>query len=93
MEIRQRPIFTKIKYWVDCYGNSGADDKRAIEDFVDCEANEAVSSLRSELVGLSQGLFDEAILNLLIGASRKEKFGSFNAWAKMMLLWLSAYKS
>lgn len=93
MEVRQKPIFTKIKYWVDSYGNSGAEDKRALQDFVECEATESVNSLRSELIGLSNGLFDETNLNMLIGSGRKDRHGSYNAWAKIMLLWLASIKS
>ncbi len=92
MDVRQKPIFPKIKYWVDTYGNSGAEDRRALQDFVDCEATESVNSMRSELIGLSNGMFDETILGMLVGPNRKQKHGSYNAWAKMMLLWLSACK-
>ena len=93
MEVKQKPIFVKIKYWIDNYGSGGAEDKRGLHDFVDCEATESVNSLRAELIGLSQGAYDETHLNALIGAGRKDKHGSYNAWAKMMLLWLSSYKA
>lgn len=92
MEVRQKPIFNKIKYWVDTYGSSGAEDKRAIADFVECEAREAIVGLRNELFTLAQGSYDEAALNVLIGPNRKDRHGSYNEWAKIMLQWLAAHK-
>lgn len=92
MELKQKPIFTKIKYWVQTYGSSGAEDKRAVQDFIDCEATESVNSLRNELYALSQGSWDETLLGMIVGPNRKERHGSYNAWAKTMLLWLASYK-
>ena len=93
MELRQKPNFNKIKYWVDSYGSAGAEDKRAVQDFIECEAMEAVSSLRNELYALSQGSYEESVLNNLIGPNRKDRHGSYTAWAKIMLLWMANYKA
>jgi hypothetical protein len=82
--------YPKIKYWVDHYGSSGADDKKGAELFVTCETAESIVSLRSELISMSKGNFNQSTIDVLIGLNRRHKHGSFENWAKMMLLWLAA---
>ena len=84
--------YTRVKYWADQYGKSGAEDKHAVEEFMICESTEAVNSLRTELIAMSQGNFDNQILDLLVGVKRRVKFSGFDGWAKMMLLWMAAFK-
>lgn len=89
-EFKNKVAYPKVKYWVDGYGSAGAEDKKAVELFVTCEATEAVASLRAELISMSRGNFDQTTLDLLIGQNRRLKHGTFDAWARMMLLWLAS---
>ena len=92
MEFKQTAAFPRIKAWCDIYGKSEADDKRAVEDFMTCEANEAIVSLRAELVAASRGTFDDRTFDAIVGQKRRIRHGSYDAWAKMMLLWMANYK-
>ena len=93
MEFKQTAAYPRIKAWCDVYGKSDADDKRAVEDFMTCEANEAVASLRAELVAVTRGIFDDRTFDAIVGQKRRLKYGTYDAWAKIMLLWMANYKS
>ena len=82
----------QIKYWADAYGNSGAPDQKAVETFMDCENRESISMLRNELSAITKGAAAEASLDALLRANRKQKHGSYQEWAKAMLLWMANYK-
>ncbi len=84
--------YTKIGYWVETYGKAGIPDQRAVHDFMECETSEAVRSLQNELVGLSGGGTNTDILDRLIGIKRKQLHGTYENWAKLMLMWISGYK-
>lgn len=83
---------SKIRYWVDQYGNAGIPDKQAVELFIDCETREMVSPLQAQLYAVAQGLCDEEQIERVAGKKRKVKHGSYVDWAKFMLLWISGYK-
>ena len=85
-------IFRSVTYWVKTYANPGITDQRAIETFMDCESAEAAAGLRAELQAIRAGNFREESLNLSIGAGRRLKYGAFEEWARMMLIWMSNYK-
>jgi hypothetical protein len=67
-------------------------DKRALEDFLECETDENIRSLRSELQGVSQGNHPPDMLNNLIGKSRENRHGSYEQWAVLMMQWIAGYR-
>lgn len=86
-------MYKKLTEWVKEYAPSATDDQRAINDFIECENRESLSSIKNELTGIIQGNYDENVLEQLLGQSRKTKYGSYIEWAKYMLLWIASYKS
>jgi len=87
------PVYNRIKYWVENYAITSSDDKRAVEDFIECETREIVSAFRAELIQIVSGNFSPETLQVLIGGGRSLKYGSFDEWAKMMLLWIANYRT
>lgn len=85
-------MYRWIKYWIDNYGSVGVGDQRAVNDFMDCETKQLVDGLRNELVGLVQGAPADTILDQIIGQKRKSQFGTYQEWAKLMLLWMASHK-
>ena len=88
-----KPIYTKVYAWVKDYGSSGAEDSRAVRDYMEVESREAISSFQAELMGISRGNYEEEKLDVLVGVKRKTRFGTYARWAKMMLLWMSEHKA
>ena len=86
------PLYSKINYWVQNYGLSGIPDQKAVENFIECETAESVSSLRFELEQMAQGKFNQQNMDHLVGVKRRLKHESYDAWAKLMLLWIVGYK-
>lgn len=86
------PSFKYLVYWARNYGNAGIVDQRAVTDFMDCETDEPVRGLRFELQLISEGNYLEETLVAHLGPQRREKHGSFEDWARMMLLWMASYK-
>ncbi len=84
-------MYKQVVYWVKNYASGGNPDQRCVQDFVDCETTEVLSTFRAELYGISQGNFDEETLDKLIGQKRKVLHGSYDEWAKLMLMWLASY--
>ena len=85
-------MLIKIRYWSEYYAKPGYTDDRAIQDYMVCEHAEAISSLRGELVGIKEGYFKDDTLKVLLGPMRETRYGSYQEWAKMMLLWMAAFK-
>jgi len=85
-------IFKNLTYWAQTYGISGAEDKKCVEDFMECETDEAIRALRAELYTISQSKFDKDYLDQMVGVKRSKRHGSFEEWAKIMLLWMASYK-
>lgn len=88
----ETPIYKRTAYWVDNYGKSGIPDERAVQTFMDCETFEEVNSLRNELIAIADGKFKDEIMTIVLGNNRKVKYGSYDSWAKLMLLWMANYK-
>ncbi len=86
-------MYTRIPYWIEHYGKAGLPEQKAVEVFMDCETREMISSFRNEIQGIAQGNFQEESLDKIVGVSRKIKFGSYQEWAKLILLWIANYKS
>lgn len=87
------PTYTKVHYWVKNYGAPGVEDLRAVHDFVIVEPNEAIASLRAELVGMSKGNYRDDVLDKLIGGGRRSRYGSYAEWAKLMILWMASVRT
>lgn len=86
------PTYQRVHYWVQNYGQSGIEDKQAVENFIECETRESVKLLQQELILLAEGKFKEEILDKLVGKKRAVKYVSYVEWAKLMLLWIAGYK-
>ena len=86
------PIDNTITYFIRNYGMSGNPDQRNIGDFMECETTEAVKSLQNELIGVSHGNFAADSMDRIVGLPRKQRFNSYEEWAKLMLMWIASYK-
>lgn len=86
------PTYSRVHYWVQNYGLSGIPDQKAVENFIECETREQLNLLRFELEMMSQGNYREENLDLIVGVKRKLRHESYDAWAKLMLLWIVGYK-
>lgn len=85
-------MLKQISEFIKIYGPVG-DDRRALQDFMECESTETISSFRSELAGIAQGGHAGEMLDKSIGPARKIKHGSHEQWAKTLLLWMAAKKN
>lgn len=83
------PSYTRISQWIKEYGVAGSDDQRSIVDFLEIEAHEAIQSLRGELFALSNGRYTETTMDKLVGPARRQRHGSYEEWAKVMLRWMA----
>jgi hypothetical protein len=86
-------IYNRVAYFVKEYGSSGIPDQRAVQEFMECETAEMIRSLQNELIGLSKGNYDREVMDKVIGVKRRTLFGSYEEWAKLMLMWISGYKA
>ena len=88
---RDTPHYKKVMQWVKEYGSSGVPDQRALQDFIECETDESINGLKSELIGVSQGNYRDDIFDKLVGVNRRTRHSSYSEWAKVMLIWLTTY--
>ncbi|MCI5065517.1 hypothetical protein MRY87_07325 [bacterium] len=84
--------YPEIIYWKKTYAHPGVLDKRAVESFIDCETAERVNSLRGQIHSVAKGKFDEHQFIKQMGPDRKQRHGSYEEWAKLMLQWMAGYK-
>jgi hypothetical protein len=84
-------VYKQVVYWAKNYASGGGPDQRHVQDFVECETTETITTFRAELYGISQGNYEEENLDKLIGQKRRILFGSYQEWAKTMLMWLASY--
>jgi hypothetical protein len=85
-------FFPNVKQFMTIYAAGSGDDQRAAQTFMDCEATEAISSLRNELRGISSGNYNSESLDQIVGKGRLSKHGSYDGWAKAVLRWMGAYR-
>ena len=83
------PAYNEIYQWVREYGKSGVPDRRAVGDYVICENDELIRRFRSQLYAVSQGNYDIEQFDKIVGMNRRIRHGSYEGWAKIMLLWLN----
>lgn len=81
-----------VTYWFKTYANPGISDQRAVETFMDCEAAEGAAGLRTELQAIRSGNYREQSLDMVMGAERRIRHGSYEEWARAMLMWMGNYK-
>ena len=84
--------FLKIKYWRDNYGKGDSTDQRAVSEFIECETDEFVNSFRLELSTIASGKFDVPTLDRVAGLKRSQMYGTYDAWARLMLQWMVGNK-
>lgn len=73
---------------MDNYGFGDWEDKKALENFVICETSEVQRPLQAQLYTISQGQYEEEVLAKVVGKKRLAKYGTYDNWAKLMLMWL-----
>lgn len=82
-----------LHYWHKTYGVSlGGQDQKAARVFRDYESQEKVRRLQTELMSIKDGRVADEILDVVLGKKRKSKYGGYEKWAALMLLWLANYK-
>ncbi len=92
-EGEKKYYYKQVQYWLQNYGNAGNPDQRAVETYMDCETTEAVGSLRNELIGISRGNYEDKSMDLTVGVKRRMRHGTYQEWARLMLLWMASYKA
>lgn len=85
-------MFVNIRELLNVYTMGGTADKIAVHNFLDCENEDTIRSLRNELTGISAGNFTEETLKPVLGEGRRVTHGSYSEWAKRMLLWMAEYR-
>ena len=82
-------MLAKIKYFKDNYARPGCPDQRAAQDFVECENRETVRSFQAALNTIIAGGCNVESLDALVGRDRVARHGSYEEWARLMLIWIS----
>ena len=85
-------FFPHLKHFISIYSPPGVEDQRAVHTFMDCETTESINTLRNEIRSIASGNFHTQSLDTLVGKGRMSKYGSYDNWAKLMLLWMANYK-
>lgn len=78
-----------IDYYRKTYANAmGGDDQKAVKVFRDYESQEKFRRLQSELMQVKNSKVRQKVLDRSVGKKRSSKYGSYEKWAGLMLLWL-----
>ena len=79
-----------LDYFQKMYSKSmeGADQKAATV-FRSYESQERLRRLQNELTWIKDGKVSSSACDRLVGKKRKSKYGSYERWAQLMLLWLA----
>lgn len=85
-------FFPHLKQFMTIYGAPGVEDQRAVHTFMDCETTESITMLRNEVRAIASGNFHSQSLDLIVGRGRMTKYGSYDNWAKLMLLWMANHR-
>lgn len=81
-------MYVELKNFKENYWNPGIQDRRAVEEFAECESRETVRRLEMELSAIAGGNYSASVLETLLGKDRPQRFGSWEDWGKLMLQWL-----
>ena len=85
------PTYKNLRYFSKQYGRKEVLDQRAAQDFVEVEPDYIVKSLKAELLGILHGKYNDKTMDALVGLPRKVRHGSYEEWARLMLLWMAEY--
>ncbi len=88
----QRATYKYIRYYTKQYGRREVLDQRAAQDFVEVEPDYIVKAFKAELLGILHGKFTAETIDALVGQHRKVRHGSYEEWAKLMLLWMTEHR-
>ncbi len=82
-----------LEYWQKMYGATmdGADQKAA-GVFKNYESQEKLRRLQNELSWVKDGKVSSTACDRVVGRKRKAKYGSYQRWAELMLLWISQHR-
>ena len=85
--------YDRISFYVENYGHPEVDEQRAVENFIICESAEALPALIAQLSSVAKGGSTEEVMDQVAGKRRKVKYGSYENWAKLVLLWINQVKN
>ena len=83
-----------VQYFIKTYDNSFSGIlKSAAENFKRYESSEKYRRLQNELQAVAKDQVNENLCNQVMQIKRKQKYGSYANWAKILLLHLSQAKN
>lgn len=86
-------VIPTLHYWQKTYAQSlGGQDQKSVRVFRDYESQEKTRRLQQELMNIKDGKVTDQALDLIVGKKRKMKYGGYDKWAALMLLWCANYK-
>lgn len=92
-QLRNLNHLPTIQYFQKTYGASlGGEDQKAVRLFKDYESQEKLRRLQFELTAIKDGKATFKACDRIIGKKRKERYSSYENWAKLMLLWIVQHK-
>ena len=75
-----------VDYLIKSYArNSTSDDQKAARAFLDFESHEKLQRLRNELIHIKNSQVNHALLDQIVGGSRKSRYQSYENWAGIVL--------
>lgn len=89
--MQQKVPINRISSFLREYGAVG-NDQLAIRDFVICENQETINTLRAELVAVANNKVSPVTLDKIVGKARQKRFTTYKGWAKTLLMWLAENK-
>lgn len=84
--------FKHIRYWAEHYAHPGVSDQSSVENAMICESDEFLRPFQAQLNSIIQGSFDEQALDRILTTNRRQRHGSYENWAKLMLMWIQGVK-
>ncbi len=82
-----------IRYYQKRYAYSlSNNDQKAARMFKEYEALEMLRRLQAELLWVRNNQVLHTTLDSVLGKTRRSRYRGYDAWAKLMLLWISQAK-
>lgn len=91
-ESATKPSYKYLRYFCKQYGRKEVADQRAAQDFIECEPDHTVKAFKAEIYGIFHGKYNPETMDAIAGQHRKVRYGSYEEWARLMLLWMVEYK-
>lgn len=88
----EHPDYKTLRYWGKQYARSEQPDQKGALEFALVEPDQLLKSFKSDLHAVSKGRYDDRVLDNIVGVKRKVRYGGYQEWARLMLLWLASYK-